>query len=269
MQIRPLTERIGAEVSGVDVGAIDDASLLLLRGAWRERLVLVIRDQTLAPDALVGFARRLGTLDPAPPFDTKNSALESFPELAVVSNVRENGVPIGGLGAGELNWHSDMTYRAQPPVACALYARELPPSGGDTSFLSLVDAFDSLPGRLRDRVVTRRAWHDSRFTSAGTMRMGAEDAGTSHALVEIEPVSGRNVLLLGRQAGARIEDEPDGTLLEQLWTHVETRAATYTHRWRTGDLLLWANLGVMHRRSAFDEQQRRLLWRAQIASLAA
>jgi taurine dioxygenase len=269
MQIKPLTERVGAEVTGVDVGNLDDATFTLLRGAWRERLVLVIRDQSLAPGALVAFARRLGTLDPAPPFDTANSALESHPELAVVSNVRENGVPIGGLGAGELNWHSDMTYRAQPPVACALYARELPPAGGDTSFLSLVDAFETLPAQLRERIAARRAWHDSRFTSAGTLRMGAEDAGTSHPLIQIEPVSGRNVLLLGRRAGARIENEPDDGLLERLWTHVELRAATYTHRWRPGDLLLWANLGVMHRRDSFDEQQRRLLWRAQIASLAA
>lgn len=269
MQIRPLSDRIGAEIVGIDVAALDDTALGRLRDAWRERLVLVVRDQQLAPGALVEFARRLGTLDAAPPFDTANSALPSHPELAVVSNVRENGVAIGGLGAGELNWHSDMTYRAQPPVACALYARELPASGGDTSFLSLVDALDTLPAELRGQASVRAAWHDSRFTSAGTMRMGAEDAGTSHPLIQREPVSGRDILLLGRRAGARIEGEADGALLETLWAHAETKAATYTHRWRTGDLLLWANLAVMHRRDAFDETQRRLLWRAQIASLAA
>lgn len=269
MQLNPLSARVGAEIIGVDIATIDDAGLAALRRAWGDWLVLVVREQQLTPDELVGFARRLGKLDAAPPFDTPNSALASHPELAVVSNVRENGVAIGGLGAGELNWHSDMTYRAVPPAGCVLYAQELPAEGGDTSFLSLVDALDTLPEELKARAAARRAWHDSRFTSAGTMRMGAEEAGTSHALLQREPVSQREVLLLGRRAGARIENEPDDALLETLWDHAESHAATYTHRWRPGDLLLWANLGVMHRRDSFDERQRRLLWRAQIAALAA
>ncbi len=148
IDIRPLGPVFGAEIRGVDLRQMPDAQTRAeLLQAWAQHLVLLFRGQNLAPQNLLEFARSLGELDLAPPFDVENTALDGFPEIAVVSNIVEKGKPAGGLGSGELTWHSDMVYRPNPPVACALFAVEVPPSGGNTHFLSVAAARAQLPPR--------------------------------------------------------------------------------------------------------------------------
>src|SRR5690349_8227302 len=124
-ELRALGSCFGAEVTGLRLDErLDDDAIEFLAGAWRRHLVLLLRDQRLSPATMAALGRRLGELDLAPPLDAARNHLAGYPEIAVVSNVVENGEAIGGLGHGELAWHSDMTFREQPPVACALYAVE-------------------------------------------------------------------------------------------------------------------------------------------------
>lgn len=268
---------LGAELSGISfANGVDDATVERIRDAWARHLVVVVRWQSLTPPQLVELAARLGELDPAPAFDNPQSSLPGFPELAVVSNVREGGRAIGGLGSGDLSWHSDMTYRAAPPAGCLLHAVEVPATGGDTHFLSMAAALAALPAALRQRIDKLLLTHDARYTSAGTARLGddAERPGADHPLVVQDTVSRLPCLLLGRRrktvfAGRDESDVEGAALLDALWQHVESGDFSIAHRWQPGDLVLWSNLGVMHRRDAFDENARRILYRAQIATLHA
>ena len=139
------------------MSALDDAGIALLRAAWLDHLVVLIRSQTLSDAELVAFGRRFGELqisDPLPsPLANEGQAMQGgsdarFPEVTVVSNVVEDGVAIGGLGDGEVIWHTDMSSRETPPNQTILHALEVASSGGDTVFLNMYAAYEALPPEL-------------------------------------------------------------------------------------------------------------------------
>ena len=257
-----------AEIHGLDLAnPIGRTTLQWLFAVWRGHAVLVFRNQAATPDAQLAFSRRLGVLDPAPAFDGESSHLPGYPEVAVVSNIIDDGVAIGGLGDSELDWHSDMTYEPLPPAACLLCAREVPSRGGDTYFLDMRAAWQALPAQARNSAARAHIFHDRAFTSAGTRRRGARSGeGAWHAVRRIDPLTGEPSLLLGRRSNRRITCN-DPTLLETLWQSAANEEHVYRHAWRPGDVVLWNNLAVMHRRDAFDPSARRLLLRTQIRRL--
>ena len=128
----PSQKVLGAEIQGVDLRAIDDADFEAIHQAWLDHSALLFRGQHLNDEDLITFSKKFGDLDWAPVQETGRRFVEGHPEIYVVSNVIENGVPIGSLGAGEATWHTDMSYFADPPKASVLYALEVPASGGDT-----------------------------------------------------------------------------------------------------------------------------------------
>nr|WP_294521706.1 TauD/TfdA family dioxygenase [uncultured Rhodopila sp.] len=268
----------GAEITGIDPRAINDAGFEAIRQAWIAHQVLLFRGQSLSDHDLIAFSRRFGALDHAPVQENGQRFVHGLPEIYIVSNVVEDGVAIGSLGAGEAAWHSDMSYLAEPPKASMLYALEIPPSGGHTSFCDMYAAFDSLPDSLRARAIGRRVKHDGTYNSGGYIRQGVtpsddprEAPGTLHPLVCTHPESGRRTLYLGRRRMAWIEgmDLPESeAFLDQLWAYATAPALCFTHRWRVGDLVLWDNRCTMHRRDPFDASARRIMHRTQIKGAA-
>jgi len=172
LRVRPMGAALGAEVQGIDVRALDDELFTAIHRAWLDHQVLLFRDQTLTDEELVNFSRRFGELDEAPVQETGQRFVEGHPEIYVVSNVVQDGVAIGSLGAGEAVWHTDMSYLPNPPKASVLYALEVPASGGDTSFCSMYAAWDAMPGVLRRRVEGARVKHDGTYNSGGYVRQG-------------------------------------------------------------------------------------------------
>lgn len=270
----PTGAALGAEIRGADLRQLDDAAFAVLHTAWLTHQVLLIRDQTLDDADLIAFSRRFGELDLAPIQESGRRFVEGHPELYVVSNVVEGGVPIGSLGSGEAVWHTDMSYQPQPPKASVLYALEVPPSGGDTSFCTMYGAWEALPDDLRARVRDVRVKHDGTYNSGGYVRHGVTPTddprtspGTLHPLVQVHPGSGRTHLYLGRRRNAYIEGlslEESDALLDRVWKAATTDALTWTHTWRVGDLVLWDNRCTMHRRDSFDASARRVMHRTQI-----
>src|SRR5229473_2401416 len=126
----PTGAALGAEISGVDLRTIDEDCFAAIHRAWLDHLVLLFRGQVLDDDDLIAFSRRFGELDWAPVQETGRRFVDGHPELYVVSNVIENGVPIGSLGAGEAVWHTDMSYLADPPKASMPPGAGSPPGGG-------------------------------------------------------------------------------------------------------------------------------------------
>jgi taurine dioxygenase len=171
-----------------------------------------------------------------------------------------------------------MSYLPAPPKASMLFALEIPPTGGDTSFCDMYAAFETLPAGLRDRALGMRVKHDGTYNSGGYVRQGVtptddprEAPGTLHPLVCTHPESGRRMLYLGRRRMAWIEglDVADSeALLDEIWAHATRPAFSFTHRWRVGDLVLWDNRCTMHRRDPFDAASRRVMHRTQIKGAA-
>src|SRR4051812_30622568 len=165
----PTGAALGAEVRGIDVRSIDDAAFAAVYQAWLDHSVVLLRDQQLTDADLIAFSRRFGSLDQAPIQENGRRFVDGYPEIYVVSNVVENGVAIGSLGAGEAVWHTDMSYLPDPPMASVLYALEVPPSGGDTSFCTMYGAWETLPASLRERVRNLRVKHDGTYNSGGEL----------------------------------------------------------------------------------------------------
>src|SRR3954451_18989578 len=163
---------LGAEVVGVDLRDVDDHAFKAIHRAWLDHLVLLFRNQDLDDDQLIAFSRRFGDLDLAPIQENGRRFVDGHPEIYVVSNVLENGVAIGSLGAGEAVWHTDMSYLEDPPKASMLYAIEVPSLGGNTGFTNMYRAFEDLPDALKQRIEGRRLKHDGTYNSGGYVRQG-------------------------------------------------------------------------------------------------
>ena len=272
-EIIPTGHALGAEIRGVDLaGDLDDASVGSIRAAWREHLVLLFRGQTLEARALAALARRFGELDRVPGWDDAHPPGE--PDLLVISNVERDGKPIGVLGSGEAEWHTDMSYIERPPMASLLYALEVPDSGGDTGFLNMYTALDALPGELRAAIDGRVLNHGSSYDSTGRLRPGAtpvsdpgQAPGARHPLVRSHPEAGRKALYLGRRNNAYVVGlgvADSEALLDALWANATRADHAWAQKWRPGDVLMWDNRCTMHRRAAFDPGARRIMYRAQI-----
>jgi taurine dioxygenase len=275
--IRALTSAVGAQVTGVDLAHLDEATFAIIRKGWLHHAALLFRNQRLTDEQLVAFSRRFGDLDHAPVMENGRTAVPGLPEVYVVSNVLDGeGRPIGSLGAGEAVWHTDMSYLPIPPDASMLYALEVPAEGGDTWLYGMAAAWQSLPEGLRRQVQGRLIKHDGTYNSGGYLRAGVEasddprrSVGHPHPIVCRHPENDRELLYLGRRRNAYVVGLPleeSEALLDALWRHVEDNAdkLTYAHSWRVGDLLLWDNRSTLHRRDSFDPASRRVMHRTQI-----
>lgn len=274
IEVLPLDAALGADVRGIDLRRVSEDEFAAVHRAWLDHLVLRFRGQSLADEELIAFSRRFGELDWAPVQENGRRFVEGHPELYVVSNVLENGVAIGSLGAGEAVWHTDMSYLEQPPKASMLFALEVPPAGGDTGFCNMYRAWEELPTELKDRVDGRRLKHDGTYNSGGYLREGVtatddptSSPGTYHPIAFRHPETGRIALYLGRRRNAYIEGlslADSEALLDQLWRHATRKELTWYNHWQVGDLVLWDNRCTMHRRDPFDAATRRIMHRTQI-----
>src|SRR5882757_545031 len=277
LSIRNLDAPLGAEVSGIDLSkpvALGDVETI--EDIWRERLVVVFHGQKLSDPELIAFSRNFGELDPPGPNPYGEPFNKEHPELNVISNVVESGKPIGNLGDGEAVWHPDMTYVDVPPKAAMLYALEVPPAGagGNTYFADMFTAYETLPADLQRAADGKTAVHDGSRNSAGMLRKGykevtdvRETVGAKHPLVRTDTKTGRKALFLGRRPNAYVmgmEIAESEALLDALWAHATQPRFAVCHEWQVGDLLMWNNLSVLHRRDPFDPKTRRVMHRSQI-----
>ena len=273
LEIKPLSPALGAEIAGVDLrDELSAATVAAIIDAWHEHLVLLFRNQDLSEDDQIRFARHFGALQKRtrPPEAINEYGHTKYPELTMlVSNIRDNGKLIGSLPDGEMHFHSDQCYLEKPAAGTFLYAIEVPSQGGDTLFLNMYKAYETLPADIKARIDGRKALNAYLYDSTTRAVNGSKVDFTAHPhyvqpIVRTHPATKRKALYVNRLMTFTVEgmDEDDGSaLLNTLFDHMERDQFIYAHHWRVGDLVLWDNRCTLHARTDFSDKERRMLRR--------
>jgi len=268
LAVHPVAGALGAEVSGVDLGKLDEATVAAIRRAWLEHLVVFFRDQDLSPAQFLAFARRFG--EPIEyPFV---KGLDDYPEIIPVLKLEHETINFGGI------WHSDTAYLERPPMASMLIAREVPPAGGDTEFANMYLAYETLsPGmqRMLARLVAvnssaaadvSRTREDRIKDSA---RAGAKkEYVAAHPVVRTHPETGRRALYVNVAHTVAFEGmtpEESAPLLQYLFRHQVRPDFTCRFRWRPGSIAMWDNRCAQHNAINDYQGHRRLMHRITLA----
>ncbi|MEM5438675.1 TauD/TfdA family dioxygenase [Paraburkholderia diazotrophica] len=274
-EIRPFDAPLGAEVIGLSLREpLSDADFARIRRAHLDHHVLVFRDQHITPEEHIAFSRRFGPLQI---HVLHQFALAGHPEVLIVSNVVENGKPIGLGDAGHF-WHSDLSYKEKPSLGSLLHAQELPSEGGDTLFANMHLAWDTLPAHLRKAVEDRHAEHtylaryaELQARSPWRPNLSAEQIAqvkpVVHPIVRTHPETGRKALFVSEHFTTRIVGLPEDesrALLDALFAHSVRAGHLYQHRWQAHDLVFWDNRSLMHLAAGTPDHLRRKLYRTTI-----
>ena len=273
--IRPFDAPCGAEVVGLDLARpLADADFARIRRAHLDHHVLVFRDMAITPEQQVAFSRRFGPLQR---HVLNNFALPGHPEVLVISNIKENGQPIG-LGDAGAYWHSDLSYLPRPSLGSMLHAQELPAEGGDTLFANQHRAWDALPASLRGTVAGRRAehWYLCKYAQLQRRNPWRPDLTqaqidavppVAQPIVRTHPETGRRALFVSEHFTTRVLDMPEDesrALLDELFAHTTRDEFVYRHRWQSGDMVFWDNRSLMHLAGGTPDHLRRRLNRTTI-----
>jgi taurine dioxygenase len=272
LDIVPLTKHIGAEIRGLDLREKpDDETVKAIYQAWLDHLVIVFPGQTLEQEDLIRattYFGALGTLDRPAKYHPPGFS-RVLPGIMLISNIRENGEPIGALPDGEMMFHHDMIHKEVPSKATMLYSVEIPTHGGNTLFASGYAAYETLDPAIRQPLEGKRALHHYNYGSQQRGQGGVEAFNECvHPVFRTHEETGRKAVYVNRLMTVKVLDLPDAEsdrLLNALFDHAEKPEFVYEHVWRKGDVLLWDNRCSSHARTDFPADQRRLMLRTTVA----
>ncbi len=272
IDIEPASDACGARIHGIDLREeLDDRTVEMIRNAFVDHCVLCFPDQKISPEDQLRFANLFGRGDGSfRDRSTGNLRKSASRGVMLVSNIRKDGVPIGSLPDGEMQFHSDGAHRQHPYRATTLYAIRIPSKGGDTLFANLYKAYDALSDELKARIedLETVCVYDYSATDRSTIGADPDLPRATHRLVKTHPDSGRKSLYLSRLMTERIVGMPpeeSEELLMELIEHAEKPEFVYAHKWTPGDLLIWDNRCVNHARTDFPPEEQRLLRRYTIS----
>ena len=258
MRTTVLASDFAVKIEGVDLGGpLDDVTVADIRRLWMDYKVAWFPGQELDDEALLRFAERFG-----PIFRHAQATLHDpdRSEVMYLSNRQQKA-----LVSGELGWHSDQSYTPRPVFGTILYGVEIPDEGGETCFADLAAAYAALPSRLRELAdgstavyAAEKPTYKRRVPLTDDERQAIPDV--THPLVRTHPYLGRKALYLSPMHIRRIGDLSEGEteeLLAELTGYAAHPDRVYVHRWTPGDLIMWDNTSVMHRRNHFGPEQPR------------
>ncbi len=267
IEVHPVAGALGAEVRGVDLGALDDATFEEIHSAFLDHLVLFFRDQKLTPEQQIAFARRFGPIGYYPFVE----GLKEHPEIVEVLKEPHETVNFGGI------WHSDTSYLARPPLGSVLYAKEIPPVGGDTLFANMYMAYEALSDGMKRLLEGLRAVNSARKGTAATtretrVRERPKDSSnvqteSVHPAIRTHPETGRKAIYVNVGHTVRFEgmtEEESAPILEFLFDHVTRPEFTCRFRWRPGSVAVWDNRCTQHYAMNDYHGHRRLMHRVTI-----
>lgn len=251
--------RMGTVVPDIDLAQLDDAGFALIGEALLRHSVVVLKNQSLPPEAQVAFTERFGPLEIS---IHREFTLGNHPPLLVLSNVVENGKPIGFANGGK-QWHTDFSFMERCGLATVLYGVECPPEGANTMFADMYAAYDAFDDQTRARLDPMQVLHSYRlrYRDGGI----ASDKLTRcpdvvHPLVRTHPQTGRKALFLGCRQSAFAQGMPEAagnSFMRVLIEFATQPQFVYSHKWEAGDVVIWDNRAVMHTATPFDERKYR------------
>ncbi len=275
LTVRPFDAPLGAEIIGLDLHqAVSDHDIARIRAALLAYGVVVLRDQRITPEQQIAFSRRFGPLQE---HVLSRFHLTGHPEILIVSNVIENGQPIGLVDAGA-DWHSDLSYMPKPSLGSLLHAQELPPEQGDTLFANTVNAYETLPLEIKKALEGKRAVHSYVYRYKRLQKLSPWRADLTqkqidavpeveHPIIRIHPETGRKTLFVNEGFTSRIVgmDKADSdALLQFLHQHTIAAENIYRHQWQAHDMVFWDNRSTQHFAAITPEHLRRTLYRTTV-----
>ena len=265
--VKPLAPRVAAEITGVDLSRpLDDGMFQAIYAAWLKHQVLVFRQQNLSEDQQIAFGQRFGELQSV----RSAPGLYSNPYVLMITNVVGPDGNKGALPDGEMQFHSDQCYYELPGKATLLYSLEVPPSGGDTLFVSATEIYDSLPAEVKQRLEGLMAMNIYDYGGNPTARAKeiAPDAPKFvHPVVRTHEETGRKGLYVNRLMTDHIvgmDRRESDELLGYLFDQAEKPEFVYDHQWSVGELVMWDNRCTLHARTDFSPNTRRMMRRISV-----
>ena len=295
VEVVPTGAAVGAEVRGLDFAQkVPKEVAVWVNEVWALHKVLLLRNQFLDKSLLYQAAEVLGgvqetgsrAMNLKAGWKEGTARISDFPGISYISNLDENGEPVlrtKGSGSLEIGWHTDNSYMQDPPMGSLLNAVEVPvDGGGHTSFLDTVAAYESMTESLKLEIEGLHMCHDNSHSTVGQLRAiynGVEPTcreevdGPVHPLVRIHPITGKRSIYLSRRHGfpsayiVELSDAESEDLQDRIWAHVAQDKFTWTHTdWKVGDLVMWDNQQLLHKRSAIDPTQKRVMQRTLVKS---
>ncbi len=269
IEIHPVSGTVGAEIRNVDLASLQDDDADKVRRTLFDRGVVFFRDQHLTPEQLLAVAGRFGPIN----INRFFKHADGYPAIAEVRKEPEQKTNIGG------GWHTDHSYDEAPALGSMLYARKVPPSGGDTLFASMYAAYEALSDGLKQTLEGLRALHSSRHVFGANRhkpgndlqgRVGNPELATQdavHPVVIRHPGSGRKTLYVNPGFTLRFEgwtDDESRPLLDFLYRHAQRPEFCCRFQWAEGSLALWDNRATWHYAVNDYHGERRLMHRVTI-----
>jgi taurine dioxygenase len=278
--VKPIAGALGAEITGVDLSALDDEIFQEIHAAWLDHLVVFFRDQSITPEQQIAFAKRFGEIHHHPFM----KSMEEHPEiLEIIKEERDT------RAFGEV-WHTDQMFNPKPAKATILYAKETPDAGGDTMFANMYLAYDTLSDAMKALLATVKTWNvgdrkklaqdgaiaigprAGRYSGNEKMAAKVRDPGDletecAHPLIRTHPQTGRKALYLSNHTQTLdgfdlAEARP---ILDFLRTHAVQPEFTCRFRWEVDSLAIWDNRCTQHRALNDYPGKRRRMHRITIA----
>lgn len=274
IEVKPIAGTMGAEIRGVDLAALDDATFDEVYKAWLRHQVVVFRDQDITPDQQLAFALRFGGIHHHPYM----KGMDDHPDILEIVKEPGDNYTFGS------SWHTDQMFNPQPAKATMLYAKETPSAGGDTLFANMHDAYDALSDGMKAMLADAKTWcvgdrykraggnaRKDRYTGNLNMAAKVRDPGnlqteSAHPLFRTHPETGRMALYIGAHAQTLhgFEEAEAEPLMDYLRAHSVRPEFTCRVNWKPGTLTLWDNRSVQHHAIA-DYNERRRMHRITIA----
>jgi len=265
--VEPLSEALGAAITGVDLGkALSAEDRTAIRQAWLDNVIIVFPGQKIVEDDQERFCRTFGKLELV---RSATAVGSDHPSVMMITNVKDTGKPTA-LEDGEMMFHYDQCYYEHPCMGSTLYAMEIPGEGGNTLFSNCTKAYEGLSGAWKKRLKGLKALNYYDYARNPTMRpdeINPEVPQWIHPVVRTHAETGRKALFVNRLMSLHLEglpiDESD-EILDFLFNHIEKPEFIYEHVWSVGDLMLWDNRCSVHARTYFSPDERRMMRRVTI-----
>jgi taurine dioxygenase len=273
VEIRPNGSPVGAEIYNLDAARpLAPELVLALKQAQRDHGILIFKGQDLSEADFKSFATYFGSVFQNP---SDVPVLASGPHGVAPDIVRVSNVD-GYTGTGELAPHADHQWTPYPSAGSFLYALEVPDVGGNTSFYNLHLAYEALDQATKQRIAgLSLITYNPFLRGEGDPRPLYRDPSLplisptfAHPLVRTHPESGKKLLFLGAKTEVEVVGlsvEEGSALVQQLRAHLTQDRFRYEHKWSVGDIVFWDNQAVLHARSAFDPNARRVMKRISLA----